>query len=146
MIAKNAQAIIDARMKGQKPAHMVIISLVGPVGMDNPSVFADPAQEYDWRWCRGLDVCVYLDGAQDWPDIVMAIARARPEHMNLWSRDEKWGAHVYLVPRADDIGKPLRHWKFELDFLPWMDSQNHDFINSTTYERDQNGMPHALNC
>ena len=61
MIAKNAQPIIDARLRGKKPADMVIVSLVGPVGMENPTVFADPAQQYDWRWCRGLDVCVYLD-------------------------------------------------------------------------------------
>lgn len=145
MIAKNAQHILDARLQGKKPVDMVIISLVGPVGMDNPTVFADPGTAYDWRWCRGLDVCVYLDDSQDWPDVMLAIARARPQHMNLWSHNGKWGAKVYLVPRADDIGKPVRQWKFELDFMPWQDFQNADFINCTTYERDKNGMPHAVN-
>lgn len=144
MIATNAQAILDARMKGRKPADMVIISLVGPVGMDNPTVFADPDKSYDWRWCRDLDVCVYLDDAQDWPDVVMAISKARPQHMSLWSHSASWGAKVYLVPRADEVGRPARAWKYELDFLPWMDFQNSDFINCTTYDRDKNGIPHAL--
>lgn len=127
MIAVNAEAILAARMKGLKPADMVIVSLVGPVGMDNPTVFAKPEVVYDWRWARGLDVCVYLDDAQDWPDVMKAIALQRPEHLSLWSHSGEWGAKVYLIPTAHDVTRPIRVWKYELDFLPWLDFQNEDF-------------------
>lgn len=126
-LATNAQPILAARMKGMKPADMVIISMVGPVGMDNPTVFAKPEMVYDWRWVRGLDVCVYLNDEQDWPDILKAIALNRPEYLNLWSHSGQWGAKVYLIPTAADISKPVRSWKYELDFLPWMEFQNEDF-------------------
>lgn len=128
MIAANADAIVAARLRGKKPADMVIVSLVGPVAMDNPTVFAKLGEAYDWRWVRDLDVCLYLDDAQDWPDLLKAIALQRPEHLNLWSHSGQWGAKVYLIPTADDIAKPVRWWKYELDFLPWLDFQNEDFI------------------
>lgn len=128
MIAVNAQPILDARLKGMKPADMVIVSLVGPVILDNPTVFADPAKAYDWRWVRGLDVCMYMTSDQDWTDTLKAIAQQRPEHLNLWDHAEQWGAQVYLIPTAADIAKPVRRWSYELDFLPWMDFQNKEFV------------------
>lgn len=131
MIATNAEAILAARMKGLKPADMVIVSLVGPVGMDNPTVFAKPNVSYDWRWVRGLDVCLYLNDDQEWPDLLKSVALQRPEHLNLWSHSGEWGAKVYLIPTAADIAKPVRSWKYELDFLPWLDFQNKDFIKCT---------------
>lgn len=126
-LAINAPAILAARMKGLKPADMVIVSLVGPVGAENPTVFAKPEGEYDWRWVRGLDVCLYLHDDQEWAELLKAIALNRPAFLNLWSHAGQWGAKVYLVPTAADIAKPVRSWKYELDFLPWMDFQNKDF-------------------
>lgn len=131
MIATNAEAILAARMKGLKPADMVIVSLVGPVGMDNPTVFAKPEVAYDWRWVRGLDVCLYLNDDQEWPDLLKSVALQRPEHLSLWSHSGEWGAKVYLIPSATDIAKPVRSWKYELDFLPWLDFQNKDFLQCT---------------
>lgn len=127
MIATNAEPILAARMRGKKPADMVIVSLVGPVVTDNPIVFAKPEIVYDWRWVRDLDVCLFLDDAQDWPELLKAIALNRPEHLNLWSHSGQWGAKVYLIPTAADIARPVRTWKYELDFLPWLDFQNEDF-------------------
>lgn len=131
MIATNAEAILAARMKGLKPADMVIVSLVGLVGMDNPTVFAKPNVSYDWRWVRGLDVCLYLNDDQEWPDLLKSVALQRPEHLSLWSHSGEWGAKVYLIPTATDIAKPVRSWKYELDFLPWLDFQNKDFLKCT---------------
>jgi len=145
MIADLAAPIIAARMKGKKPADMVIVSLVGPVVSDNPVVFAKADQAYDWRWVRGLDVCVYMADGIDWQALLFDIARQRPEHLSLWDQEGKWGTAVYLLPRADDIGKPLRAWKFELDFLPWMDFQNTDYVVGRIYRRDKSGMPYAVN-
>lgn len=140
----NAQAILDARMKGFKPADMVVVSLVGAVGLDNPTVFAKPDVRYDWRWVRGLDVCLYLRDEPDWSTIAKDIAVQHPEHMNLWHADHQWGATVFAIPAEKDIARPPRSWKYELDFSIWLDFQNRDFINGTTYTRI-NGVPHAVN-
>lgn len=141
----NAQMILDARMKGFKPADMVIVSLVGPVGADNPTVFAKLGTAYDWRWVRGLDVCLYFGGDDDWSALLKEIALHRPSHLSLWSYSDGWGADVTLSPTANEVHKPPRLWRYELDFVPWMDFQNKDFIECRTYQRDKNGMPYAVN-
>jgi hypothetical protein len=144
MIALNAQPIIDARMRGLKPDDLVLVSLVGHVHAENHTVRAIPGVAYDWRWVRGLDLCVYIGERQDWVDVLKAIALHRPAYLSLWNSAEQWGAQVYLVPTADDLARPQRQWTHELDFLPWLDFQNHDFIECRTYSRTPEGMPHAV--
>lgn len=145
LLPANAQAILDARMKGFKPADMVIVSMVGPVGSDNPTVFAKDGEKYDWRWVRGLTVCLYFADDLDWPTMLKEIGLQRPEHMELWNQAAQWGAHAFLEPTATDVAKPPNKWRYELGFLPWMDFQNRDYIECRTYQRDQNGMPYAVN-
>ena len=145
MIPTGAKEIIDARLKGLRPADMVIVSMVGPVKTDNPLVHAKPGVAYDWRWVRGLTICLYIRDEDDWPTTAKDIWLQWPEHVELWNFSDQWGAHAYLVPSARDIGLPRRQWRFELDFLPWMDFQNRDFIEGRTYERDELGMPYAVN-
>lgn len=140
-LATNADKILAARMRGMKPADMVIVSLVGPVAVINPVVQADPAETYDWRWVRDLSVCLYLNDEQDWPGILKAIALQRPASLILWNQPDQWGAEVYLIPARSDIGRPVRHWKYELDFTPWFDFQNTDFAYRRTYGRNQYGVP-----
>lgn len=143
-LAEGAQAIIAQRMKGYKPADMVIVSLCGKVKTNNPLVLADASKAYDWRWVRGLDVCLYIADAVDWPGLMKAIALCRPDNLCLWDHGGAWGATVYLPPTVDDLGKPRRFWKFELDFLPWLDCQNDDFLHCRTYERDEYGIPYPV--
>lgn len=145
MIAANAQPIVDARLRGMKPEGMILVSLVGPMAAGNHTVHASAGQAYDWRWTRGLDVCVYVGARIDWAATVKAIALHRPEHLNVWNAVEKWGAGVLLVPAAEDIAQPVERWTYELDFLPWLDFQNMDFIAGRTYARAPGGMPHAIN-
>lgn len=133
MIATNAAEIIAARMKGFKPVDMVIVSLVGPVPSIVPIVFAKVGMAYDWRWVRDLDICLYIGAEDDWSTILKDIALQRPEHLNVWSYTEDWGAKVYLVPTAADIVKPVSQWRYELDFLIWMDFQNEDFKACKSY-------------
>lgn len=139
-LAQNAQTILDARMRGFRPADMVLVSLTGPVWAENPIVFAKPEQKYDWRWVRGLDVGVYINGDIDWPGLVKDIALQRPDYLCVWDSNDKWGAKIYLIPQPTDIGKPVCMWKYELDFLPWMDFQNIDFLNGNNYEKER-GLP-----
>lgn len=138
-----AQPILASRMNGLKPADMVIVSMTGPVVAENPVVFAKMGVRYDWRWARGLDVCVYINDADDWFIPLKEIALQRPEHLSLWTPAGKWGSKVYLIPTADDVSKPVRSWRYELDFMPWMDFQNQDFLDGRIYDRTPNGEPYA---
>lgn len=141
MIAQNAQAIFDQRMRGFRPADMVMVSLVGPVWTANPVVFAKVPEKYDWRWVRGLDVCVHINDDIDWPEMVKQIGLQRPSYLCVWNDVGKWGARMFVIPMASDIGKPMRMWKQELDFWPWMDFQNEDFMSGKYY--DQTGQTDA---
>jgi hypothetical protein len=143
MIALNAQPILDARLQGFKPSELILVSLTGHVHAENHTVRALPCTAYDWRWVHGLELCVYVGERSDWVDTVKAIALQRPAYLGLWNCVDQWGARVYLIPTADDIAKPARQWAYELDFLPWLDFQNDDFLACRTYGRSPEGMPHA---
>lgn len=127
MIALNAQPIIDARMRGLKPDELILVSLGGYVDAANHTVRTIPFTQHDWRWARGLELCVYVGERQEWVDTAKAIAMQRPDYLCLWNCAERWGARIYLIPTADDIAKPVRQWAYELDFLPWMDFENEEF-------------------
>lgn len=148
MIPKNAEKIIEARIKGFRPADMVLISITEPPkvrpGAVNPIVIAMPGIAYDWRWVRGLEVCVCISNEDDWPAMVKDIAIHWPNYLALWNHADQWGAHVYLSPTPETVDSPRRQWQFDLDFLPWMDFQNHDFVERRRYERDENGVPYVV--
>jgi hypothetical protein len=143
-LPKNAEPIVRARMKGLRPAGLVIVSLRGRVLTQQPLVLAESGAAYDWRWVRGLDVCVYVDDRNEWALILKAIALAEPAHLDVWNPDGQWGAHVYLVPTAEDVSKPVSMWIRELDFLEWMAFQNRDFVTGRTYARGPGGVPYAI--
>jgi hypothetical protein len=145
-LPENAAAIVQARMQGLSPADMVIVSMRGRLSTSNPLVLARPGGTHDWRWARGLDVCVYLPDEDNWVTTVMAIALTRPKHLSVWNPTAMWGAKVYLLPSALDVIKPVSMWKYELDFLPWMDFQNRDFVAGRSYARDGKGVPYAVDC
>ncbi|CUI02638.1 hypothetical protein BN2497_53 [Janthinobacterium sp. CG23_2] len=145
MIARGAEPILAARRRGMKPDEMIRVSLVGSLCHGNHVVYAEPGAAYDWRWVRDLDVCVCIGPSADWAATAKAIAMQRPAHLSLWNSYEQWGAKVYLIPTAEDIKKPIERWTYELDFQPWMDFQNMDFIAGRTYARAPGGMPYALN-
>lgn len=140
-LAAGAKQILDARLRGQRPADMVLVSLGEPIKTVNPVVLAECGQRYDWRWVRGLDVCVYMTNDDDWPSIAKDIALCRPEHLELWNRADEWGARVYLIPTANDVEKPVQYWRYDLDFSPWLDFQNDDFKAMRRYARDESGFP-----
>ena len=143
MIAMNAQPILDARFRGFKPSDLVLVSLVGLVHAENHTVRAIPGTAYDWRWVHGLDVCVYIGERCDWASTVKAIALQHPAYLGVWNCTEHWGAHAYLIPTEGDLSQPVRRWTYELDFLPWLDFQNTDFIECRSYTSTPEGIPHA---
>lgn len=115
--------------------------MTGHVEAENHVVRAMPATEYDWRWVHGLELCIYVADRQDWVDTLKAIALHRPAYLCIWNCHEHWGAKVYLTPTAEDLARPVRQWHYELDFLPWMDFENEDFIECRIYTRTPEGMP-----
>lgn len=126
-LPNGAQAIIDARKRGMKPAEMLIVSLVGKVNETNHVIYVNPQAEYDWRWIVGLKVCVYFGSGVKWKEQLAEIAKCRPEWLGMYNVDQFKGATAYYLPRADDIEKPKNQWRHVLDFLPWTKYQNEEF-------------------
>lgn len=127
MIAQNAKPILDARLKGFKPAEMILVSLIGRINEPNHTVFANTKLEYNWKWARGLQVCIYTSPTVEWRPIAHAIASAKPSFLGIWDADSRRGANVYLLPHPDDIELSQNQWRWTLDFLPWLPSQNMEF-------------------
>lgn len=144
MIATNADKIIAARMKGMRPADMVIVSLEDHLKTNNPVVYAKDNIAYDWRWVRGLDICVYIKDSNNWAPMVKAIAQQMPEYLCVWNFSAEWGAQVVLILADGDLDRHRRHWRYDIDFRIWMDFQNSDFKTCRTYGRDENGIPYAI--
>lgn len=144
MIAEHADRIVEARLRGQRPANMVLIFIGAPQKTNNPFVIAKTEIAYDWRWVRGLDVCLYVNDADDWGNLAKDIAMQCPDYVAIWNYESKWGARVWLIPSAQDISLPKRQWRFEIDFSVWMDFQNKDFIECARYGRDEYGIPYKI--
>lgn len=144
MIAQGAQPILQARMRGRRPDAMVMVSLVGQIDTANPVVHAAIGQDLDWRWAHGLDVCLWIGDDPAWALVAKAIAMTRPDYLCVWHPGAKWGARVYLMPTAEDLAKSTRLWVQELDFLPWLDFQSRDFAQGRTYQRNEFGVPYAV--
>lgn len=127
ILASGARQIVDARLKGLRPADMVIVSLIGKTQETNTTVYANAKTAYDWRWVAGLNICVYANKSVDWESIARAIALRRPAWLGLWDADRFEGAEVYALPNVDDIEKPSGEWRHVLHFIPWLKFQNEEF-------------------
>ncbi|MFC7518713.1 hypothetical protein ACFQUU_27250 [Herbaspirillum sp. GCM10030257] len=135
-LPSGAKAIVDMRLKGEKPADMLIVSLVGKVQdkliqQMNPTVYANakPAVPYDWRWVVQLKLCIYTNPLTDWRQTAATIAKHRPEWLGLWDVDTFEGGELYLLPKVEDIEKPKQQWRWDMHFLPWLPFQNHQFAH-----------------
>lgn len=126
-LASNALKIVNLRANGYRPDEMIIVSLVGRVDELNHTVFADPRQSYDWRWCRDLDVCVFASSAVKWLETIKAMADVRPRYLSLWDIDRKEGAEFWLQPDALTIEKPAHEWRWKLTPNVWIPMQNRMF-------------------
>ena len=127
IIPNGAQKVIDARKRGFKPAEMLIISLCGTVNELNHTIYANPDADYDWRWMIGLKACIFVKSGVKWRKQTMDIARANPDWLGFYDVDRFEGAEVWAGPFVDDIEKPSSQWRWKLNFIPWMPSQNREF-------------------
>ena len=128
-LPNGAQPIIDARKRGLKPSELIIVSMIGPTGENNQTVYVNPDAAYDWRWAVGLQICVFVNAQtkDKAKAVLLALGREYPTFLALWNVDLFRGAQVWALPVVDDIEKPKSQWRHRLDFLPWFEFQNHDF-------------------
>jgi len=92
-----AREIAELRSTGQRPADLVLISLIGPLRESNPVIVAQPSRGYDWRFLVGLHVAVVVE--TDTPNvagIVKAIEAADPTTLSVWFADRQDGVNVAL--------------------------------------------------
>jgi len=131
-LAKGAQPIIDARKRGQKPNELILVSLIGPTGEANHTVFASVDIAYDWRWTVGLQVCLVVNEAtrRHAAEILRAIGKELPAQLHIWSVDDFKGARVTVLPLEDDIDKHRKDWRWAIEFAPWMERDNYVFAKA----------------
>lgn len=88
--------IVAQRSAGNRPADMVIVSLIGPLREENPVVVAKPGRAYDWRFLADLDVMIVAGALTD-PGAVRAVVepiRAVAGNVSLWISDRQDGAWI----------------------------------------------------
>jgi hypothetical protein len=127
IIAPNAQAILDVRRKGLKPAELILVSMIGRLNEPNHTVYASSSKQYDWMWARGLQVCIYATAGIQWRGVARDLASAKPSWLGLWDADLHEGTDVFLLPDTSDIDKPQTDWRWNFHFLPWLPCENKDF-------------------
>ncbi|MBW9336221.1 hypothetical protein FEE59_22140 [Herbaspirillum sp. RU 5E] len=128
-LPKGAQPILDARMRGQKPNELILVSLIGPLAEANHTVFVNPNGAYDWRWVIGLQLCVMVNAEtrQAARGVLLAIGKDSPAQLHVWNVDQFKGARVVVLPNPADIEMPRASWRWAMDFDPWSDFDNENF-------------------
>lgn len=128
-IPKGAKPIIDARLRGQKPDELILVSLIGPIGEKNHTVFVNPNGTYDWRWVIGLKLCLIVNAQtrQAARDLFLTIGQESPIQLHIWNADQFKGARVVVLPNPADIEKPRANWRWASEIDPWSDFDNENF-------------------
>lgn len=130
MIAPGGEHIVKARMRGYKPADTVVVSLVGPFAIVNPTILAEPGKQYDWRWVKDLDVALMIARGIDWQTLAFEIKRARPLYLCVWDIHTHKGAEVVWRPYKTAPEQPtvaLNGWHFGLDYSAFHEEDNKVF-------------------
>jgi len=89
--------ILELRQSHQKPADMVLISLIGPLRELNPTVVARPERTYDWRFLAGLKVLIVASmsvPAEQINRVSTALLELRTEYLGVWFSDLQNGMTI----------------------------------------------------
>lgn len=89
--------IAELRANRQKPADMVLVSLIGPLKELNPIVIAKPERSYDWRFLKGLEVMIVASmsiPAEQINRAKNALLAVEPEYLGVWFSDVQNGMTV----------------------------------------------------
>lgn len=130
-LPNGARPILQARMNGEKPADLIIVSQVGALPDESNPVVISDGQTYDWRFLRGLIVCIFCRQGTPTRHLAIEIGCRMPSKLMLWDVETKRGADVTshikldaLDLRPSEFEKP-RNWTAFID--PWLDFQNKQF-------------------
>ena len=89
--------ILELRLSRQKPADMVLVSLIGPLRELNHVVVARPERAYDWRFLAGLEVLIVASmgvPAEQINRATTAILGVSPEYLGVWFSDRQNGLNL----------------------------------------------------
>lgn len=124
-----AQPILQARLRGETAADLVIVSLVGALDEGNPVVVANGA-EHDWRFCRALQVCIFGKVGTPNRQVAMAIGMNLPKRLYLWDVEAKEGTDVTVCLKVSAIDKrrdDIKPSDWTAILAPWNRWQNKTF-------------------
>jgi len=91
------QEIADLRAKRQRPADMVLVSLIGPLREVNPVVMERPDRRYDWAFLAGLELLLVVKSSIEKALVKRAadaILAVDPEYLGVWFADKSNGVNV----------------------------------------------------
>lgn len=112
MTPRNSEPILQARMRGERPADPVVVSFVGAIDWTNPQVFAEPGIEYDWRFLVDLPVYIVVKPGIECREAIRGIFRHCALYPTLVDIERQIAASV-----VDD--KPLRLWPIYREGSRW---------------------------
>lgn len=127
MIPANSLKIIELRKRGYKPDELIIISLVGKLDEENYVIYADYRKDYDWKFLKDLDVCIFANSAVDFKKTLVDIAKVGVKFLGLWDVDRLEGADFKYLPYIDDSYKLDGKFKMRLYPSIWINMQNKIF-------------------
>lgn len=104
MLPRNAQGILDLRLRGKRPADPLVVSFIGATDWPEPHVFCDPGVRYDWRFLLGLLVFVAVRPGLSVRDSLVDIFEVAKLYPMLVDFENEQIAAVI-------DNKPLRLWK-----------------------------------
>ena len=97
LLPYGGREIENLRLDGKRPAHMVLVSLIGSLRVLNPVVTARPEKSYGWRFLSGLDVLIVANSSTEKSlvkRVIDSILTIKPDYLGLWLADRQNGQHV----------------------------------------------------
>jgi hypothetical protein len=118
-MARNAQAILEARMGGMRPAEAVLVSMVGSLAWPNPTVYADSGVRYDWSWAEGMDrICLVVKTGVDASHAMRGLFNAMlPYYLAVADIEAK--QLVFLTDMEGGRPHTMRFPDYEQEFFTW---------------------------
>jgi len=97
MMPYGGKEIADLRANRQRPADMVLVSLIGPLREPNPTIIAQPDRRYEWDFLTGLDVLLVVSSNIEKSLVKRAadgILAVDPEYLGVWFSDKQSGVNA----------------------------------------------------
>ena len=114
-LPRNAQSILDVRLRGLRPDAPVFVSYVGSLPVPNPTVYADSGQRYDWRFLRGLTVYIAVSAGIDASDAMRgAYAEMDSDYPTVIDYERQQLACVVMT-------MPLQLWQVQRHSQLWQE-------------------------